>query len=139
LWQTALGTLPVGRELVIVGDINSDPRDEVLPGPLPPELATPPYMQFVEWGGLTDVWTMRPGTATGKGAPLVGFSCCQDEHLGNLQSTLDERIDVIFTLTTPKRVLDARLLGESLADKTMPKGSGVWPADHASVAARLQY
>ena len=139
LMVTAIGTLPFGRELIIVGDINSDPRDEVLQGPLPPELATPPYMQFVEWGGLTDVWTKRPGATTGKGAPLVGFSCCQDEDLGNLKSALSERIDMIFTLTAPLKVLDARLLGESVGDKTMPKGGGVWPADHASVAARIQF
>jgi hypothetical protein len=36
-------------------------------------------------------------------------------------------------------VLDARLLGEAVADKTAPRGWGVWSSDHASVAARMQY
>jgi hypothetical protein len=36
-------------------------------------------------------------------------------------------------------VQDARLLGEAVGDKTTPKGSGLWPSDHASVAARIQY
>jgi hypothetical protein len=36
-------------------------------------------------------------------------------------------------------VRDARLLGESIGDKTTPKGQGLWPSDHASVAATLEY
>jgi hypothetical protein len=82
---------------------------------------------------------MRPGTGKAKGAPLVGYSCCQDEDLANHRSALYERVDLIFSLTPPTKVLDARLLGESVADKTLPRGWGVWPSDHASVAARLQY
>jgi len=139
LLATTFGTLPADRELVIVGDINSAPTDEVLPGPLPPEWATPAYMQFTAWAGMTDAWTLRPGSATGKGAPLVGFSCCQDEDLGNHKSAHYERIDMIFTSSTPKKVQDARLLGEVAGDKTMPKGLGLWPSDHASVAAKIQY
>ena len=81
---------PPGRKLIVVGDINSDPRDPLLPVPeelqigygLPPVIV-PPYTQFaapvsVGGAGFTDAWTMRPGASTGKGAPLVGFSCCQD-------------------------------------------------------------
>jgi len=82
---------------------------------------------------------LRPGAATGRGAPLVGMSCCQDEDLGNHRSTLYERVDLIFSLAVPGKVLNARLLGESVADKTWPPGLGVWPSDHASVAARLRY
>jgi hypothetical protein len=36
-------------------------------------------------------------------------------------------------------VKEARLLGESVSDKTPPKGLGLWPSDHSSVAARLQF
>jgi hypothetical protein len=36
-------------------------------------------------------------------------------------------------------VQDARLLGESISDKTMPRVIGVWPSDHASVAAKLTF
>jgi endonuclease/exonuclease/phosphatase family metal-dependent hydrolase len=125
---------PRGRTLV-VGDFNSDARDvEEVPG------LTPPYQIFAgEQGAFTDVWTLRPGAATGRGAPLVGMSCCQDEDLGNHRSTLYERVDLIFSLAVPGKVLNARLLGESVADKTWPPGLGVWPSDHASVAARLRY
>lgn len=117
---------------IVVGDFNSDPRDVVeIPG------IVPPYQIFAS--DHTDVWTKRPGTKKAKGAPLVGYSCCQDADLGNHRSVLYERVDLIFSLAAPKRVLDARLLGESIGDKTLPKGFGVWPSDHASVAARLQF
>jgi hypothetical protein len=144
LLLTVQATTPAARRLLVVGDINSDPRDEILPVPLPlqPVLGTdvivPPYMQF-ELAQFTDAWTLRPGAGTGNGAPVVGFSCCQDEDLGNHQSAHYERIDVIFSLAPPQQVKRARLLGESIGDKTMPKGLGLWPSDHASVAVQLQY
>jgi hypothetical protein len=69
----------------------------------------------------------------------VGFSCCQAEDLLNRKSELYERVDLIFSLAPPRKVQDARLLGESVSDKTPPPGRGLWPSDHASVAARLQY
>ena len=138
--QQVAGAFPAlpGTRKLIVGDINSAAADgfETIPtliGPLPP-----PYAIFAG-SGYNDVWTLRPGAATGKGAPLVGNSCCQDEDLGNRKSSLYERIDIIFSAQVPKKVLDARLLGEVAADKTSPKGWGVWPSDHASVAARIQY
>lgn len=127
-----------GRKLIIVGDINSDPSDVPL-GPI-----VPPYLQFTApavygGGGFTDAWTMRPGANTGKGAPLVGYSCCQDEDLGNRHSMLYERIDMIFSLTKPSMVKDARLIGTTAASKTWPKGQGLWASDHAAVAAAMQY
>jgi endonuclease/exonuclease/phosphatase family metal-dependent hydrolase len=131
-----------GRKLLLVGDMNSDPRDEVFPSVppgLPAIVAVPPYQQFTALASFTDIWTKRPGAMTGKGAPLVGFSCCQAEDLLNRKSELYERVDLIFSLAPPRKVQDARLLGESVSDKTPPPGRGLWPSDHASVAARLQY
>jgi hypothetical protein len=127
-----------GTRTLIVGDINSAEADgtatiPTLIGPLPP-----PYAIFAG-SGYTDAWKLRPGATKGKGAPLVGNSCCQDEDLGNHKSALYERIDIIFSSQAPKKVLDARLLGEAVSDKTAPRGWGVWPSDHASVAARIQY
>ena len=131
-----------GRKLLLVGDMNSDPRDEVFPTVLPgypPIVAVPPYQQYTALASFTDVWTKRPGAMTGKGAPLVGFSCCQAGDLLNQKSDLYERVDLIFSLAPPKKVQEARLLGESISDKTPPVGTGLWPSDHASVGARLQY
>jgi len=132
---------PVRRQL-LVGDMNSDPRDEVfptVPTPYPPIVAVPPYQQFTAMAKFTDIWTKRPGAMTGKGAPLVGFSCCQAEDLLNRKSDLYERVDLIFSVAPLRKVQEARLLGESVSDKTPPSGRGLWPSDHASVAARLQY
>jgi hypothetical protein len=131
-----------GRKLLLVGDMNSDPRDEVFPS-VPPGfpsiVAVPPYQQFTALASFTDIWTKRPGAMTSRGGPLVGFSCCQAEDLLNRKSELYERVDLIFSLAPPRKVQDARLLGESVSDKTPPPGRGLWPSDHASVAARVQY
>jgi hypothetical protein len=139
LAQVALAfpALP-GTKKLVIGDINSAASDGVgtLPTPIGP--LPPPYAVFAGQG-FTDVWTLRPGATKGKGAPVVGNSCCQDEDLANHKSALYERIDIIFSLDEPKKVLQARLLGQSVADKTWPPGHGLWPSDHASVAARLRY
>jgi hypothetical protein len=147
------GIVAQGGSPIVVGDFNSDPRD--MPFTLPPEvvdmllaagvppqlvpyLGVPAYRQLAG-SGFTDVWTLRPGVGRGKGAPLIGMTCCQDEDLGNHKSTLYERVDLIWSFTRPDKVLDARLLGESVADKTSPPGMGLWPSDHASVAATLRF
>jgi hypothetical protein len=133
-----------GRKLIIVGDINSDPRDLPLPAPVPGGAIVPPYMLFAGnasdgFAGFTDAWTMRPGASTGKGWPLVGLSCCQDEDLANRHSKLYERIDMVFSLVKPSKVMDARLIGATPESKTWPPGHGLWPSDHAAVAAELRY
>jgi hypothetical protein len=140
---TTTNTTPHSRKLIVIGDINSDPRDPVLPVPdyLQPFLGTdvivPPYMQFIG-ATFTDTWTMRPGAEQGQGAPLIGFSCCQLEDLSNLKSMLYERIDMIFSLKKPCKVIDARLIGTTQASKTRPPVR-LWAADHAAVAAALLY
>jgi hypothetical protein len=151
---------------IIVGDINSGPMDEVFTdsllvpgesGSSPPDLL-PPYKQLEtgQWlfGGqppgmppppflpaLTDAWDGAPDD-------LPGFSCCQgisEEEGGdpgnllNHQSNLVERIDVIFSLEEPSKVKKARVLGAKVSSKTLPPGHGLWPSDHGSVAAELQF
>jgi len=123
LVQTALGTTPEARKLVIVGDMNSDPSD-------PPSSLPTPY-QIFQLAGLYDAWLLRPGNAP-------GMSCCQLEDLSNRVSLLNQRIDLVLTREMP-RVKEMRLLGEVAADRTRPPGTGLWPSDHASVAGRLQY
>lgn len=124
LIQTALGTTPPGRRLIIVGDMNSSPNDA------PSSLPTP-YMQF-GYAGLNDAWLQRPGA-------VPGLSCCQLEDLSNRQSRHYERIDLIYSRELPWQVKDARLIGDTSNDRTMPHGRGLWPSDHASVAARLLF
>jgi endonuclease/exonuclease/phosphatase family metal-dependent hydrolase len=132
-----LADTPAGLSLIVVGDLNSSPEDEPVTGPLQlPEPCTqeavvPPYMQFVD-AGYTDIWTLRPGD-------LAGFTCCQAPDLRNRRSTLDERIDFIFSAEPPAKVRQARVVGASVADKTPPPGPRLWPSDHGGVVAILQF
>lgn len=131
--------LAPGQKLLVVGDMNSDPRDPVYPAPPGYEfLGQPPYQQFVA-AGFTDTWTMQPSSPKGKGAPISSFTCCQSEDLSNFKSDLYERVDLIFSKAKPRKVPDAQRLGILVGDKTLPKALGLWPSDHASVAARIQY
>jgi len=136
--QVAAALIPASTH-VVVGDFNSAPDDPTFPVPpgTPAYLGIPPYQQMAQAGYL-DAWTAQPGTATAHGRAFDGRSCCQHEELTNRRSDLYERIDLIWASGTPK-VRDARLLGESIGDKTLPKGQGLWPSDHATVGATLRY
>ena len=111
--------------LIVVGDMNSAPEDQ------PEGPAIPPYQQFIA-EGYVDTWLLRPGM-------LPGFTCCQDDTLDNQRSTLDERIDLIFSLDTPWKVKQARVVGANVSDKTRPPGRGLWPSDHGGVVATLEF
>jgi len=126
LIDVALNDTPADRRLIIVGDMNSSPNDPAY-GPTTPT----PYMLFSMYG-LYDIWDLRPGAAP-------GMSCCQMEILTNKVSVLNQRIDLILSREMPRKVKEARVLGEVAADRTRPPGNGLWPSDHASVAARIQY
>lgn len=126
LLDVALKDTPQNRRLILLGDMNSSPNDPAY-GPLTPT----PYMLFVA-SGLQDIWDLRPGAT-------AGLSCCQAENLSNRVSMLNQRIDLVLSREMPRKVKDVRLLGEVAADRTKPPGRGLWPSDHASVAARIQY
>ena len=122
----AAGTWDGQRGLIVVGDFNSAPEDVIDPS------VPTPYQVFMLYG-FTDAWTMRPHAE-------AGLTCCQAEDLTNRKSALYERIDMIFPFVRPQRVLDMRLLGTTMGDKTRPPGNGgLWPSDHAAVAAKLQF
>ena len=41
-------------------------------------------------------------------------------------------------MTPPSRVVNMKLVGATVGDKTRPNGNGgLWPSDHASLAAKL--
>jgi endonuclease/exonuclease/phosphatase family metal-dependent hydrolase len=111
-------------EMILVGDMNSDPNDPALGH-------STPYTLFTE-AGLNDMWLARPGR-------VAGLSCCQDETLSNRVSALTRRIDLVFTSGWPRVAKDVRVIGEVAADRLAPPGRGLWPSDHASVAAKIQY
>jgi hypothetical protein len=133
---TALATWDGLKTLIVIGDINSDPRDTIPTPPyeLPPFPFVPtPYQVFTSIKNFTDAWTMRSGSGD-------GLTCCQDEDLSNRRTGVYERIDMIFSLPRPSKVLNMRLLGNKMGDKTRPPGNGgLWPSDHAALAARLRF
>jgi endonuclease/exonuclease/phosphatase family metal-dependent hydrolase len=105
-------TLPV----VIAMDSNSQAA------PLPQDAT---YIDF-SLAGYGDVWSeLQPG--------VLGFTCCQAELDNNLVSQLYQRIDLILTLG-PIEAQNIALFGATPASKT---AGGLWPSDHAGVAAQL--
>lgn len=136
LLGTVMGTWDGARNAVLLGDINSSPVDTIASPPYPPTLPgttlpdVPPYQVFAS--AMSDAWLLRHHQDP-------GYTCCQAEDLRNLRSQLSERIDMIFVLTArPLHVLEVELIGERVGDKTRPPGhGGLWPSDHAALAARL--
>jgi endonuclease/exonuclease/phosphatase family metal-dependent hydrolase len=125
-----------GSQTLVVGDINSSPTDPLFPVPGSGPFH-PPYQQLANGTNLfgapfvppyTDIWNLRPGNPD-------GFTCCQLADLSNPVSIHDERIDVIFSLTTPVKV-KANVLDDEPDDKT---ASDLWPSDHSSVIGELTY
>ncbi len=127
LINTLLKTTPMDRSLIVVGDMNSDPREPDIPAL---GIITP-YHQFV-MANFTDIWELRPGNPPGD-------TCCQAEDLTNRVSTLDQRIDMIFSLEVPAKVKNVRVVGDKASDKTPPPGVRLWPSDHASLMGELQF
>ena len=128
---TVLAVTPPGMRLIVVGDTNSDPSDPSPFNPYTKDYVPTPYWIFAD-AGFNDAWLGRPGN-------VAGLSCCQLEDLSNRVSVLGRRVDLILTREMPRKVKDARLIGEVAADRLMPHGRGLWPSDHASVAAKLGY
>jgi endonuclease/exonuclease/phosphatase family metal-dependent hydrolase len=90
--------------------------------PLPQD---PTYTDFIE-AGYSDVWQeLFPSDP--------GLTCCQNESDNNPESELYQRIDLILTLGNVEGQ-NISLLG---ADPSTRTADGLWPSDHAGVAAQL--
>ena len=133
LARIALGTWDGVKPLIVVGDINSGPGDRNLLDPPPPPPPYPtPYEIFLFYD-FTDTWLLRPHDDS-------GLTCCQAEDLANRRTKSYERIDMIFSRPAPSHVLNMKLLGNTMGDKTRPPGNGgLWPSDHNGLAAKLKY
>ncbi|MDO9422739.1 MAG: hypothetical protein Q7T40_00910 [Methylobacter sp.] len=132
LRQTLDMTTPTDY-LIVLGDMNSSPEQVDISDVSSPFATgvTTPYRQF-EDNGYHDVWKLRPGK-------VPGYTCCQNEDLDSKKSLLTERIDMIFTREMPKKVKQARVLGDKVSTKTNPPGLGLWSTDHGGIAAELQF
>jgi hypothetical protein len=90
--------------------------------PLP---QNPTYVDFIA-AGYNDVWQeIHP--------LLPGLTCCQSESDNNPVSQLYQRIDLILTLGN----IQAQRIALFGADPSTRTPDGLWPSDHAGVAARL--
>jgi endonuclease/exonuclease/phosphatase family metal-dependent hydrolase len=132
-----LGALTLNPErtdsrVVLVGDFNSDPGD------VPPVPFFTPYQQMVTGRAIdgtqismpiSDTWLLRPQDEP-------GLTCCEDGDLLNATSEHVRRVDIIFSKSVPDNVNASKVLNTSPDDKTP---SGLWPSDHASVDAMLQF
>ncbi|AFQ51027.1 hypothetical protein [Burkholderia cepacia] len=115
------------------GELRAGPANTQLPvilamdsnaqaAPLPQDST---YTDFIA-AGYQDAWSVT--------YPLVpGFTCCQAQLVNNAVSQLYVRSDLILTLGNVN-VQRIALFGTSQASKT---ASGLWPSDHAGVAAQL--
>jgi len=110
------------RPTIVVGDFNSDAYG------IDPTRVTPTYGMILA-AGYRDAW-IEPGREA------LGLTCCQQADLLNARSMFDQRIDFIFTRHLPPGTMPVRRdeLGDRPGDRTT---SGLWPSDHAGVAATL--
>lgn len=103
--------------VVLVGDFNSDANGTT----------TDTYLDLVG-SGLVDAY----GTAN-PGQP--GFTGSQEEDLLTSPSALNRRIDLVFVREADGILpLWADIVGDEESDRTP---SGLWPSDHAGVAASV--
>ena len=110
--------------VVLVGDLNSDADG-----------STTPTYQAVRDAGFVDTWL--------EGRPRgVGYTANQPSDLMNEVSALFHRIDFIFyrdEFTVAKGKLRGSVAAEAIGDEQGDRTeSGLWPSDHAGVAATLR-
>jgi len=114
--EIRLGPANTSLPVILAMDSNSQAF------PLPQDAT---YLDFM-LAGYRDIWS----EVVPKGP---GLTCCQDQFDNNLESHLYQRIDVLlfFGDVVPQR---AALFGATPGSKTP---SGLWPSDHAGVAAQV--
>jgi endonuclease/exonuclease/phosphatase family metal-dependent hydrolase len=112
------GPLRTRRQLIVVGDFNSDPKGRESPSGA---------FDILAGFDLVDTWPRRFGP---------GYSCCleQSDARDTDTDSFDHRIDLI--LAKPKlRAIRGRVVGDELGDRSP---NGLWPSDHAGVVMRLR-
>ena len=112
--------------IILLGDINSSPMSG-------PTGDTRPAYSVLTGSGLSDTWNLRT-----QDTDDPGYTYGQSELLDNEVSGMFERIDMVlanFGDLVPEKI-KAEAIGDEQADRTP---SGLWPSDHAGVAAKLSF
>jgi len=108
--QLVAGPAATDLPVVLVGDMNSGPGMDMT------------AYGILTGGGFEDAWT---------GGPLT---CCHKVDLHDPSPAMTKRIDLVLTRGGFSTVA-ADVVGEDAADRT---AGGLWPSDHAGVAATLR-
>jgi endonuclease/exonuclease/phosphatase family metal-dependent hydrolase len=122
-----LGMIAASLEapVIVMGDMNSSPAS---PDPDP----RPAYDVLSQFP-LLDLWTVRHDMSD-----EYGFTFGQNELVNNEESLMFERIDYVLGnfdgFETDK--VKVKVVGDEPYDKTP---SGLWPSDHAGVAAKISF
>jgi len=113
-----LRAVPANTSLPVV--VAMDSNAQAAP---PPQSTT--YLDFIA-AGWVDAWTKTNRN-------VLGLTCCQAQLDNNPVSQLYQRVDLILTLgnIVPQNIA---LFGITQDSKT---ADGLWPSDHAGVAAQL--
>ena len=115
------------------GELRAGPANTSLPvilamdsnAPAFPLPQDPTYLDFIA-AGYNDAWTEI--------FPLVpGLTCCQAQFDDNPVSELYQRIDLILT----RGNIEAQNIALFGVDPSTKTPGGLWPSDHAGVAAQL--
>ena len=112
------GPLRTRRQVIVTGDMNSDPQGRESPAGA---------FDILAGGGLVDTWPSRFGP---------GFTCCLEQSDARDPNTngFDHRIDLI--LAKPRlRTLRGTVVGAKLSDRAP---NGLWPSDHAGAVTTLR-
>ena len=129
--ETAGGAVQVAQAEELVAALADNPHPVVLVGDLNSEAdggSTPTY-ELLLGQGYRDAWTRASD----------GHTCCHAEDLRNERVELTKRIDFVLVRgelgTGPgglRGAVRAEVVGARIPDRTP---SGLWPSDHAGVAA----
>jgi len=130
---TYLESIDAGIRELQGGELRSGPANTSLPvivamdsnAQASPSPQDPTYLDFIG-AGYNDAWADV--------FPLVpGFTCCQAPSVDNVASQLYQRIDLVLTLGN----IQTQNIALFDADPASKTPGGLWPSDHAAVAAQL--
>jgi hypothetical protein len=119
--------------VIMLGDFNSSPLD--VPGmfehPLGGDIPYVPPYQLAVAAGFSDAWLMQRRYGD-------GFTSGFDEYVSDPAAKLTSRIDLVFLhpMNFIIEKVKCDVVGDEIEDMTP---SGLWPSDHAGVAAKVKF